>query len=233
MSDTDLGGPIDQDLHAAEYVLGVLPVNQARMLEALALNDDSVAASIAAWETRLAPLADLVPRAAPPPLLWRRLAMATGIDSVILPPVPARRQTRRSAGRWRAVALGSMAIAASLAVLLYTKTLAGPEPLIAALSPYGGPGATFLVRVGADGAATVTAVGDTNLPQGKSLELWAVTAGSTVPVSMGLLPANGRATLTVPAQSGTQLLVSQEPDGGSPTKQPTGPVVYAGTLTKI
>ena len=233
MSDTDLGGPTDQDLHAAEYVLGVLPANQARVLEALAMNDPSVAASIAAWENRLAPLADLVPQAAPPPILWRRLALATGIDSVIQPSVPVRRDAGRSAGRWRAVAVGFMAVAASLAFLLYTKSIAGPEPLIAALSPYGGPGATFLVRVGADGAATVVAVGDTNVPQGKTLELWAVTAGATAPVSMGLLPPNGRTLLTVPAQPGTQLLVSQEPAGGSPTKQPTGPVVYAGKLTGI
>lgn len=233
MSDSDRGGPFDQDLHAAEYVLGVLPPNQARALEALAMNDASVAASIAAWEDRLAPLADLVPPAAAPSILWRRLALATGIDSVIQPAGSPRRETGRSAGRWRATAVGFMAIAASLAFLLLTKPSAGPEPLIAALSPYGGPGAAFLVRVGADGVATVVAVGDTNLPQGKSLELWAVMAGATVPVSMGLLPTNGRATLTVPAQSGTQLLVSQEPAGGSPTKQPTGPVVYAGKLTGI
>jgi anti-sigma-K factor RskA len=50
---------------------------------------------------------------------------------------------------------------------------------------------------------------------------------------MGLLPDSGRKPLTISAQSGTQLLVSQEPEGGSPTKAPTGPVVYAGKLTGI
>ena len=224
-------GPTDpfdeQDLQAAEYVLGALPPNQARALEALALNDPAVSASIAAWEMRLAPLADLVPPVAPPPVLWRRLALATGIDSVIQAP-PARRGT----GFWRAATVGAMAIAASLAFLLYTKPVAGPEPLIAALSPYGQPGATFLVRVGPDGAASIIAVANTNVPQGRSLELWAVAAGGA-PVSMGLLPESGRAKLSIPVAPGTQLLVSQEPAGGSPTKQPTGPVVYAGQLTGI
>ncbi len=234
--------PADEpDLQAAEYVLGALPPHQARALEALALNDPAVAASIAAWERRLAPLADLAVPTPPPLLLWRRLALATGIDSVIQPPVPSRagpsgagrRGAWRSAGLWRATTAGAMAIAAGLAFLLFTAPVRGPEPLIAALSPYGGPGATFLVRVGADGAATVVAVGDTAVPQGKSLELWALTAGATAPVSMGLLPERGRAQLTVPAQAGTQLLVSQEPVGGSVSKQPTGPVVFAGKLTGI
>jgi anti-sigma-K factor RskA len=32
---------------------------------------------------------------------------------------------------------------------------------------------------------------------------------------------------------GTQLLVSLEPKGGSPTGQPTGPVIYGGKLTAL
>jgi anti-sigma-K factor RskA len=130
--------------------------------------------------------------------------------------------------------VGSLALAAGMAYLLLVKPPVpeGPGPLVAALSPYGSPGATFLVRVGANGAATVVAVGDTNVPQGRSLELWAVN-GTAAPVSMGLLPDSGRKPLTIEAVAGTQLLVSQEPAGGSPSKAPTGPVVYAGKLTGI
>lgn len=233
MSGAGTTDPFDeQDMQAAEYVLGALPPNQARALEALAMNDAAVSASITAWEMRLAPLVNLVEPVAPPPVLWRRLALATGIDSVIQAP-PPRRGAWRSAGLWRATTVGAMAIAASLAFLLYTKPITGPEPLVAALSPYGQPGATFLVRVGPNGVATVVAVANTNVPQGRSLELWAVAAGATAPVSMGLLPESGRAQLSLKVAPGTQLLVSQEPAGGSPTKQPTGPVVYAGQLTGI
>ena len=221
----------ERDLQAAEYVIGALPPGQARALEALALSDAALTASIIAWEDRLAPLADLVTPVAPPPVLWQRLALATGIESVMQS--PARRGLWRNASVWRAATAGAMAVAASLAFLLYTAPLAGPEPLMAALSPMNTPGATFLLRVGADGVATVVAVGNTNVPQGRSLELWAVAAGTPAPVSMGLLPESGRARLSIKLPPGTQLLVSQEPAGGSPTKQPTGPVVYSGQLTGI
>lgn len=232
MSGTDTPDlPDDQDLDAAEYVLGTLPIAEARALAARAMTDATLAASIADWEARLAPLTNLVAPVPAPPILWRRLALAAGIDSVIQAPPPRRAQG--AVGLWRAATLAAMAVAASLAYLLYYKPAPGPEPLMAALSPYGAPGATFLVRVGADGTATVVAIGDTKLPPGRALELWALASGATAPVSLGLLPESGRAQLTVPAQPGTQLLVSQEPAGGSPTKQPTGPVVYAGRLTGI
>lgn len=230
--DPDRLNPQDeQDLHAAEYVIGLLPPHQARALEALALNDSTVAASVAAWERRLAPLADVVDPVTPPPVLWRRLALAAGIDSVIQPEISARSQFPRGLAVWKGLTAGSLAIAAALAYLLLVKPPV-PAPLIAALTPYNSPGATFLIRVGPDGAATVVAVGDTNVPQGRALELWAVT-GTAAPVSLGLLPDNGRKPLTISAPAGTQLLVSQEPVGGSTTKAPTGPVVYAGKLTGI
>lgn len=227
----------ERDLQAAEYVMGALPPNQARALEALAMADPAVAASIAAWEARLAPLSDLVVPVVPPEVVWRRLALAVGIESVVGGPALARRGARaegraglwRGAGVWRAATAGAVAVAASLAFMMYARPPA--EPLVAALSPLNSPGATFLVRVGADGAATVVAVGAPDVPRGRSLELWAVAAGASGPVSMGLLPANGRVRLTIKLPPGTKLLVSQEPEGGSPTKAPTGPVVYGGELT--
>ncbi len=217
----------ERDLQAAEYVLGVLQPAQARAVEALALHEPAMATSIAAWELRLAPLADLVEPIAPPPILWRRLALATGLTRA----APLRRFGWDNLTVWRATAGAALAVAASLGFLLLLPPAPAPEPLVAALSPFGRPGATFLVRVGPDGAATVVAVGDTNVPQDRSLQLWAVPPGATTPVSMGLLPASGRARLTIPVPAGTQLLVSQEPVGGSP--RPTLPPVLAGTLSGI
>lgn len=225
-------GDDDLDIQAAEYALGVLDPAEARAVESLSFENPALANSIAAWEARLAPLVNLVEPVPPPPALWRRLALATGIDSVIQPAPRRASRAWRSAALWRATTAGAMAIAASLAFLLYT-TPANQAPLIAALVPSGMQGATFLVRVGPDGAATVSAVGDPVVPQGRSLELWALKAGATVPVSMGLLPAQGRGRLVIQQPQDTQLLVSQEPAGGSPTHLPTGPVVYSGRLTGI
>ena len=233
----------DMDLRAAEYVMGALPMVEAKALEALALHDPALAARIAAWETRLAPLSDALPEMPPPDALWRRLALATGIESSIRPvplvraSVPPRSGPSRRVGIWQASTAAALALAASLGFLLLNRPAttpgAGPEAVMAALSPIGAPGATFLVRVGADGTATIVAVGAVTVPSGRSLELWAVAEGTSVPVSLGLLPASGRVELSIRNAVGTKLLVSQEPAGGSPTKQPTGPVVHAGVLTGV
>ena len=69
-----------------------------------------------------------------------------------------------------------------------------------------------------------------DLPVGKAHELWAPPEGGA-PVSLGLLPKTGeqRRVLT-PAQQtalagAKQIAVSLEPEGGSPTGAPTGPVL--------
>lgn len=221
----------DPDLAAAEYVLGALPPEQARAMEALALADPAVAAQIEGWQSRLAPLAALAVPRHPPPELWRRLALATGIEKA-----QARRRARRgilgrlwgSLGFWRLGTLGGAVAAAALAFMLLRPA---PPGFLAALSPAGTPGATFLVRIGPDGAAVVVAAAPPDQAPGRALQLWALPAGGTVPVSLGVLPPDGRAQLRAPARAGTQLLLSDEPVGGSPTGQPTGPVRFQGAVT--
>ncbi len=242
MTPSDVGGPIsddpapdDRDLDAAEYVLGLLAPEQARAIEMLAAQDAVVAASIIAWQDRLSPLSDAVLPQAPPPELWQRLALATGLQRIpSRRPIPRRSAAQklwRSPTLWRTTTAAALALAASLAFVLLSPKPPSPEPLLAALSPQGSPGAVFLVRVGDRGQATVIAIGRPSIPVDRSLELWALREGTTVPVSLGLLPGGGRTRLRAAVSAGTRLLVSQEPTGGSPTGAPTGPVVYAGLLT--
>ncbi|MBV8915129.1 MAG: anti-sigma factor [Acetobacteraceae bacterium] len=224
--------PDDPDLLAAEYVLGALTPEEKRALEALALHDPAIAQSISDWQDRLAPLGLAIPAAMPPPVLWRRLALASGIDSIIASRSAPKGRSRlwRSPGFWRATTVGAMAVAASLLFMLVRPAPTSP-PLVAALAPSGAPAPVFLVRVAPDGGAVVVVAATATPPAGRSFELWALAPGATVPVSLGLLPETGQRQLTVPNRAGTQLLVSQEPQGGSPTGQPTGPVVFSGTLT--
>ena len=71
---------------------------------------------------------------------------------------------------------------------------------------------------------------------GRDFELWLIE-GSAAPVSIGLIPAGSTVRLPVTPKaklgSGDVLAVSVEPAGGSPTGQPTGPVVALGDLTSI
>ena len=77
-----------------------------------------------------------------------------------------------------------------------------------------------------------------DLPVGKAHELWALPEGGA-PVSLGLLPKTGeqRRVLT-PAQQtalagAKQIAVSLEPEGGSPTGAPTGPVLLVAPLSRV
>ena len=79
-------------------------------------------------------------------------------------------------------------------------------------------------------ALTIEVVGTVPEAAGKSYELWALPRGGS-PVSLGLLPAAGRAerTLSEPQRlallAADKVAVSVEPAGGSPTGSPTGPIV--------
>lgn len=222
---------IDPDLLAAEYVLGTLTVAEAAAVRQRAATDSAMVRAVAAWEARLAPLADCVPALPAPQMVWRRLALAAGIERDLPSTASPLGRAWRSVGLWRGVAVGGFAIAASLALLLVQPGVAGPEPLLAALTAANGPGATFLVRVAADGSATILALGGVTVPAGRSLELWARDEGG--PVSLGLLPAAGRARLQLQVRQGTQLLVTEEAEGGSPTKQPTSAPIFAGVLNGV
>ena len=68
---------------------------------------------------------------------------------------------------------------------------------------------------------------------GRSPELWLIPAGGK-PIPIGVGTFETPVTFTAaedPAASGAVLAVSIEPLGGSPTGQPTGPVVATGSLT--
>ena len=73
---------------------------------------------------------------------------------------------------------------------------------------------------------------------GQDFELWMIE-GKNAPVSMGVIPAGATAHLVghardrAEARPGAVLAISLEPAGGSPTGQPTGPVVAAGDLKSI
>lgn len=225
----------DPGLDMAEYVLGALRPDQARAVEALAIADPAVAAGIAAWEVKLAPLATLVPPVAPPPELWRRLALAAGIEAAqtCLQSAGSAERLWASLRLWR-----SLPVAAALASAMFAALLLRPPPsaapvLLATLSPTRTPGAAFLVRIDAAGTAVVVTPGFPAPPQAASsqvLELWALAPGTGAPISLGVLPGAGPARLRAAVQPGTQLLLSQEPAGGSPTGQPTGPMVYLGII---
>jgi anti-sigma-K factor RskA len=219
--------PPDRPDEAGEYVLGTLDEAERAAAARRIERDRAFAQAVARWEERLAPLASLVEPVEPPSWVWRRLSVATS-SARSLP--EARPGLWRNVGVWRAATAASLAIAASLALLVSIEQ--GRTPLQStALVAYGRPDAAFVVQREASGALDVRPVVPASVPGGRTLELWALASGAKIPVPLGLLPTDGVriAAGKLPPGPG-KILVNLEPDGGSPTGLPTGPVLYAGSI---
>ena len=218
----------ERNLLAAEYVLGTLDAATAREVAARAPGDPALRAAIAAWEERLAPLASLAAPVAPPPSLWRRLAVSIGAEAATSPARPLVRAWR-SVVLWRCATASGLAIAAALAAVMWLRT--PPASPVAALVPAGSAAAAFVAELQPNGTLRLIALRPVSISAGKDLELWALPAGASRPIPLGVLPPAGRSLVPpkLPVNR-MQLLVSLEPKGGSPTGLPTGPVLFAGTL---
>ena len=224
------GSDDERDLAAAEYVLGTLDAASARALAQAAETDPALAAAIAAWERRLAPLARLLPPADPPADLWPRIAAA-------LPPAapmalgPLLARAWRSVGFWRGSTAGALAVAAVLAALVVLR----PLPMyMASLTPMRSHTPMFVAEMRPGGALMVHALSPVAVAEGKALELWAKQARSGAMIPLGVVPASGRRVrLTADLGAGTELMISLEPAGASPSGVPTGPMLYEGRLVRI
>ncbi len=211
---------------AGEFVLGTLPRDEAARVAAEADADPVLAASIAAWENRLAPLLLAVPAVPPPDLLWPRVA-ATAFG----------RGRRRRPGDglstgllfWRGVAAAGLLAAAVAGIALLSRPPA-PVP-VAVLGPPGTARPAFVLEAARDGSLLVVPIHPAPVPAGRDLELWSLADGAHVPRPLGVLPAGG---VRLPADrlpaGPAQILVSLEPAGGSPTGLPTGPVLYGAAI---
>ena len=224
----------DRDLLAAEYVLGSLEGEQAREAVRLLESDAAFAASVRQWEVRLAPMAALAAPVSPPAEVWARIAASTGaVAGEVAAKVTGEVVTlafRRRLRIWQGGTAITMAIAASLAAFIVLRPV--PPARVAVLAPISGGVPVLLATEQPGGVLVIQPSGAIAVPSDRDLELWALAKGETRPRSLGVLPASGRRLVAALAPD-TKLLVSLEPRGGSPTGQPTGPVLYGGVVTGV
>ena len=231
---TELGPEEERDLLAGEHVLGTLDLTEAQAVTEQANENVALAAAIAAWQARLAPLARLAAPVPPPPAIWNRIVETTGLQQTRNPSLVSTWWTFwNNIALWRLTTGAGLAAAVALVVLLLRPSVVPPQ--LAALLPTGTDTAAFLAEEVPGEGLRLRAVASIPVAGEKDLELWALPPGATRPVSLGVIPAAGQ-RLAVPHPEvrllqRTQLMVSLEPKGGSPTGQPTGPVLFTGTLT--
>jgi anti-sigma-K factor RskA len=218
--------PEARDALAAEYVLGTLDARAAREVAAALASDAALAASVAAWEARLAPLSALAPPEAPPPALWPRIERSLALA----PPTPARAASRITL--WRSWALGATALAAGLAAFVVLRAPEPPRLVTVLLTDRAQP--AWLVEAERD-AIRLAALNPQAPPEGRVLQLWALPPGATAPTSLGLIPAAGEIRVApqgLRPEPGMLIEISLEPPGGSPTGRPTGPILFIGRLAQ-
>ena len=233
MSDVDdpVKGQALDDLLAAEYALGVLAGTERAMAEQRISRDRTFASLVAGWEQRLAPWVAEIAEVAAPPQVWDRIAAALPAEK------PQAAGWWQSLAFWRGLSLATGALAAAcIGALIYLGNVAPQAALVASID--GGGHRHFVATIDTRSGNIAVVPAAFSADATRVPELWLIPADGK-PRPLGLLSADRSVTIAIPAELRAQtvgnavLAVSLEPPGGSPTGQPTGPVIASGKLTTL
>ena len=255
----DFQNPASRQDIAADYVLGTMSAASRLAVDERLAHDTALRQAVERWQEQLLPLAALAPPVEPTAQLWQRIQASADLRAqALLPQAAAARLTVTSAPTglhrwwgslqlWRALAGTDFAAAAVLAAVLVTRIGAAPNPLhpqylvvlvapqdkapgwVVQASNPNGHQQLSLIPLGEVGAAGV--------PIEKTLQFWTKGADWKGPVSLGLVTPGQ--TLKIPLDALPPLQPNQlfeltlEPNGGSSTGKPTGPIQFIGRAVKV
>jgi anti-sigma-K factor RskA len=255
--------PPDDDVLAAEYVLGVLDTPARLHAQARIAGERAFAMLVDEWERRFAPLIDEIAPVDVPAHLWPRLRARLGWTpfETAAPAAPAaaraRSETRSNPWRWATGA--SLALAAALAVVALRRPAELPEPApqppvavaptpapveeerakpVVVLAGEGGQTGWLAAVDAVRGAVTMTPVPEAVDVGDRVGELWLIPSDG-VPRSLGFVSHELAHTIDVPdalqaeLAAGAVLAVTLEPKAGIPHAAPTGPIVAKGEIGTI
>lgn len=224
----------DDDLLAAELAFRLIEGDERRAAEARLADDPEFAAGYARWQGYV--LAMLGGRdEAPRPSLWPAIVARLPANDA----GPAATSVRR----WQFATLAASAAALVLGVVAVGRPApvvpaeivqaAAAAPLVAVLT---GVGTGAVVAVSFDKRTHHLTLAPAALDPAKhAAELWVIPAGGK-PHSLGVMPAAGASWRGAPIAAageiapGATLAITLEPAGGSPSGQPTGPIIVSGIV---
>jgi anti-sigma-K factor RskA len=216
--------PLDEnELLAAEYVLGVLDSADRARVQNMAKTSPAFAHRIAAWEARLSPLADDIAPIPAPNLLPQ-------IEGRLFGAKPAAQKQRwwrgmLGMGLTAVASVAALAVFLQIAPLIFTPDIAVQTTTLAAQDSE----LTYMVQR-LDGQIILTRTAGPAPATGRSYELWVID-GDAPPVSLGLIDA----ILAIPepqAAAGYVLAITDEPQGGGPNGVATGAVLALGAFSE-
>lgn len=226
---------------AAEYALGVLAGADRVRAQRLEAENPVFADRVQWWNDRLSPLLDDIAAVEPGPALWIRInaALDGEATSNVVP-------IERALKRWKQATAALSAIAAALLVVLVLPSretafpppaIEAPAPMTASIAAEGATPSFTLAYSPADRGLTVMPAAVSPVA-GHSHELWVIPEGGK-PIALGVIDAARPSRMTMPVEMAphmngrSTLAVSAEPLGGSPTGQPTGPIIGSGKLAAV
>ncbi|EDM48800.1 anti-sigma factor [Marinobacter algicola] len=231
----------DLDMLAAEFVLGTLDARERATVAARRKSESDLDEMITAWEQRLTTLTDEVMPVTPAPELYQRIEQH--IDALDTPRAGANTDSddksnvialHKRLRRWQwSTALASAAAMVLVAVLAFQPAPEqGPQSFVAVFQQNDQQPA-FMLSVDLTNRQMQIRPVTAEPMQGKSYQMW-IKADSLGPNprSLGVLNDNLKLERAALRDYDPELLkeatfgISVEPEGGSPTGQPTGPAIH-------
>ncbi len=231
-----------QNALSSEYVLGSLQGPARVRYQHLLMQHNGLRHNLWRWESRLNELGGALPAIQPAPEVWERIQTRLGFVSKpatstsgdpanVVIPMP---QRRPRALQWFA----GLSAAAAILMAVLLVNLQPTEPLVPgqiAVVQSEKAQALWLIELRED-QLLVTATNKFKPLNNQDYELWMVAADGRPPISLGILPKQGKLSLPRSALFDqlqvAALAVSLEPLGGSPNGQPTT-VLYTAELVAM
>ena len=225
---------------ASEYVLGTLQGPARIRFQRLLMQNPDMRYTLWQWENYLNALGASLPSQTPSPRVWENIQKRLGFNqldvltttsssNVVIFPASTKR-------KWQWLSGLSAAAAIIFAVLLFVPTSHeyNKIPQLAIVQSEKSQ-ALWLIKL-LDNSISVQATSTLQPSQNNDYELWIVAKDGRAPISLGLLPKQGKLILPraaiIDKVEIAALAVSLEPLGGSPNGQPTK-VLYTAELVTI
>jgi anti-sigma-K factor RskA len=241
------GANPDRDRLAAEYVLGTLEGEERREAEHLEESDREFQMAVTQWRSRFAEIDQTASPQSASEALWQRIEadlseqaqprkVQNTTSAAVSSPHPAILALQRSLRLWRTAAIAGAFASLLLALgvgLLATRAAREPVLIAVLLTNENRPAA--IVNAFANGNAEFIPLEGLQIPAGQALEVWAIPGANQNPISVGVVNQLRSLRLNLDRVPGLRpdqvIAISVEPPQGSPTGQPTGPVIVKGTTS--
>jgi anti-sigma-K factor RskA len=220
----------DMDTLAGEYVLGVLPADEARAVERRMEADPALRGRVDYWQRRLHGLNALAAPIEPDPTLWLRIERGLEPATVRATKTPWWQGLRL----WQATASLAVATSVVLAALLFFLPAPKTDWIYTAVLQSPDSAAGWLVQANAKNEVLLTPLTTTEVGPGRALQFWTLADRAKGPVSLGLVapdrPVRIPASKLPGVKPGQLFEITLEPSTGSPYNRPSGPILFKGTI---